>query len=108
MFRRGETFYLQDSDTGKKESLHTKDPRHAEQLRNARNEAASKPMLGLTIGRDSFRDKSVKRRKKLMDQYEKALSLLLDNINKWGKAARWIPYAGDALGLASDIYGCLK
>lgn len=51
LFRRGETFYLQDSDTGKKESLHTKDPRHAEQLRNARNEAASKPMLGLTIGR---------------------------------------------------------
>ncbi len=51
LFQRGNTFYLEDSETGKKESLKTRDPRQAERLRMARNEAAEKPMFGLTIGR---------------------------------------------------------
>ena len=51
LFRRGSTFYLQDAQTGKKESLRTRDPRQAERLRAARNETAEKPLLGLTLGK---------------------------------------------------------
>ena len=51
LFKRGLVFYLQDSETGKKESLKTRDPKQAGRLRAARNEAADKPRLGLTLGR---------------------------------------------------------
>jgi len=51
LFKRGSAFYLQDSETGKKESLGTRDSKQAERLRAARNEAAEKPLLGLTLGK---------------------------------------------------------
>ena len=51
LFKRGSVFYLQDSETGKKDSLGTRDPKQAERLRAARNEAVEKPLLGLTPGR---------------------------------------------------------
>jgi len=51
LFRRGPVFYLEDSETGHKESLRTRDPREAERLRHARNETADRPQLGLTHGR---------------------------------------------------------
>lgn len=51
LFSRRGVYYLQDSETGRKESLNTRDRREAERLRIARNEAASKPLLGLTLGR---------------------------------------------------------
>lgn len=51
LFRRGPVFYLEDSETGHKESLRTRDPREAERLRHARNETAGRPQLGLTLGR---------------------------------------------------------
>lgn len=51
LFRRGPVFYLEDTETGAKESLRTRDPKVAEQLRNARCEAAVRPHLGLTLGR---------------------------------------------------------
>lgn len=51
LFRRGATFYLQDSESGKKESLHTSDKKQASRLRDARNEAAERPLVGLTLGR---------------------------------------------------------
>jgi hypothetical protein len=36
---------------GKKESFQTKDRKHAERLRSARNDAAEKPLLGLSLGK---------------------------------------------------------
>ena len=51
LFKRRNNFYLQDSETGKRESLETSDRKQAERLRIAKNETADKPMLGLTIGR---------------------------------------------------------
>lgn len=51
LFTRSGVFYLQDSVTGKKESLQTRDRKHAERLRSARNEAADKPLLGLSLGK---------------------------------------------------------
>jgi hypothetical protein len=43
LFKRGSVFYLQDSKTGKKDSLGTRDPKQAERLRAAKNEAAESP-----------------------------------------------------------------
>ncbi len=42
---------LQDKETGKRESLHTKSRRVPERLLNAGIEAASQPQLNLTPGR---------------------------------------------------------
>lgn len=51
LFKRGSTYYVQDTFTGKQESLRTKDKREAERLRQAKNEAITNPMLGLALGR---------------------------------------------------------
>jgi integrase len=51
LFCRGKVFYLEDSVTGKKESLKTTDRKTAERLRLARNEVAEKPHIGLALGR---------------------------------------------------------
>ncbi len=51
LFRRGGIYYLEDSVSGLKESLHTRDPKEAQRVRTARNEAAARPLLGLTLGR---------------------------------------------------------
>lgn len=51
LFKRGGVYYLQDSKTGHKESLGTRDVKQAERLRAAKNEAAEKPLLGLTLGK---------------------------------------------------------
>ena len=51
IYDRNGTYYLQDKETGKRESLRTKSRRVAERLLNARNEAASQPQLNLTLGR---------------------------------------------------------
>jgi len=39
LFRRGEMFYMQDSEIGRQNSLRTKDEAEAKSLLNARNEA---------------------------------------------------------------------
>jgi integrase len=51
LFKRGQTFYVEDSLTHKQESLHTKDQREARRLRDAKNEAIGNPTLSLAIGR---------------------------------------------------------
>lgn len=51
LFRRGPVFYLEDSETGHRESLKTRDPKEAERLRQARNDVTGRPALGLTLGR---------------------------------------------------------
>ena len=44
-------FYLHDSQTGQRESLHTRSKREAERTRLARNEAAANPHVGLALAR---------------------------------------------------------
>jgi len=51
MFRRGAVYWIQDNDTGKQASLGTKDPREAERLFQARNEAHRQPIINMQIAR---------------------------------------------------------
>lgn len=51
LYRRGNNFYLHDSETGHRESLGTTDRRLASRLRTARNEAAGQPGSALALGR---------------------------------------------------------
>lgn len=51
LFRRGETFYCEDTTTGKQTSLRTKDKSEAATLLHSRNEAARQPVLNLQIAR---------------------------------------------------------
>jgi len=51
LFKRGSTYYVEDSETGRKESLQTADRKEAERLRLAKNEAAESPLLGLSLAK---------------------------------------------------------
>jgi Phage integrase family len=51
MFKRGATYYVEDTVTGKQESLRTSDRREAERLHQARNEALRDRALSLALGR---------------------------------------------------------
>lgn len=51
MFQRGRTYWCQDNETGRQESLRTKDKDEAKTLLAARNEAHRQPSLNLQIAR---------------------------------------------------------
>ena len=51
MFRRGNVYWIQDNETGKQETLRTKDRAEAERLFNAKNEAHRQPIINLQIAR---------------------------------------------------------
>lgn len=51
LYRRDGVYYLHDAETGRRESLDTRDKREAERLRAARNETADKPALGLAMAK---------------------------------------------------------
>jgi integrase len=51
MFRRGEVFWCQDNETGKQETLRTKDRSTAERVLHAKNEAQQQPIVNLQIAR---------------------------------------------------------
>ena len=51
LFRRNGVFYLQDAQTRHKESLRTCDRREAERLRDARNQVAERPSLGIAMAK---------------------------------------------------------
>src|SRR4029077_172574 len=52
LYRRNRgVFYLLDSFTGKRESLHTKTPDEARQIAHAKNEALRQPVINLQIAR---------------------------------------------------------
>jgi hypothetical protein len=51
LFRRGETFYCQDSATGQQTSLRTKNEEEARALLHSKNEAFRQPTLNLQIAR---------------------------------------------------------
>jgi len=51
LFRRGNTDYCEDTNTGQPTSLRTKDAGEAQTLLNARNESVRQPMLKLQIAR---------------------------------------------------------
>jgi hypothetical protein len=50
VFKRRNIYYLQDSETGKQESLHTGDKREAQRLHAAKNESVQQSMLNLALG----------------------------------------------------------
>jgi len=49
LFRRHGVFYLQDAQNRQKESLHTRSRREADQIRDACNQAAERPSLGIAM-----------------------------------------------------------
>jgi len=51
MFRRGQVFWCQDNETGKQETLQTKERLLAERLLAAKNEAHQQPIINLQIAR---------------------------------------------------------
>jgi len=51
LFQRQGVFYVEDTLTGKQESLGTRDRSEAERIRCSKNEAAQQPFLGLALGR---------------------------------------------------------
>ncbi len=51
MFLRGQTYYCEDTTTGKQTSLRTKDAPTASRLLNAKNEAEQLPAINLQIAR---------------------------------------------------------
>lgn len=51
LFRRNGVFYLQDAQTRHKESLHTRNRDEARRLRDARNDAADRPTLGIALAK---------------------------------------------------------
>ena len=51
MFRRGTVYWIQDNQSGKQETLRTKDRAIAERLFNAKNEAQQQPIINLQIAR---------------------------------------------------------
>ena len=51
LYCRAGVFYLHDSQTGHRESLHTRSKREAERTRLARNEAVANPQVGLALAR---------------------------------------------------------
>ena len=51
LFRRGHVYWCQDNDTGRQQSLRTKDRLLAERLLHARNEAQQQPFINLQIAR---------------------------------------------------------
>ena len=64
LFRRNGVYYLQDAETRQKESLHTRDHREAERLRDARNEAVGRPALSMALAKAylSTQDKEIAKR----------------------------------------------
>lgn len=51
LFKRGSVFYVQDTLTGKQESLGTKDRKEADRLRATKNDAVAQPFVSLAIGK---------------------------------------------------------
>jgi len=51
MFRRGNVYWVQNNETGKQETLRTKDRITAERLLNAKNESQRQPFINLQIAR---------------------------------------------------------
>lgn len=51
LYQRAGIYYLQDAQTGRRESLNTRSKREAEQTRAARNDAAANPRVGLAMAK---------------------------------------------------------
>lgn len=51
LWKRKGVYYLQDAVTRQKESLHTRDHAEAERIRDARNDAFDRPVLGMALAK---------------------------------------------------------
>jgi integrase len=51
LFKRKDVFYIEDTQTGEQKSLGTRDRKEAERLRATKDDAASRPFVGLAIGK---------------------------------------------------------
>lgn len=51
LFKRRGIFYVEDTFTGKQETLGTRDRKEAERLRTTKDDAAAQPFINLAIGK---------------------------------------------------------
>lgn len=90
LFRRGNIYYCEDTNTGQQTSLRTKDAGEAQTLLNARNESVRQPVLNLQIARTylAASDSGVATR-----TWKQALDALIETKRgstqqRWQRAAR--------------------
>ena len=50
LYRRDGIYYIHDSETSERESLHTRSKQEAEQIRATRNMTAERPVIGMSPG----------------------------------------------------------
>ena len=85
LFRRNGIYYLQDAQTGSKESLHTGDRREAQRLRDARDDATQNPNLGLALAKAYFQrfenwfKRPLRRSQNRADEAKLSITILLCN-----------------------------
>ena len=51
LYRRGGIYYIHDSETGERDSLHTRSKQEAEQIRSARNMTVARPVIGMSLAK---------------------------------------------------------
>jgi len=51
LYRRGGVYYIHDSETGARESLHTRSKQEAEQIRTTRNMTSARPVIGMSLAK---------------------------------------------------------
>ena len=85
MFRRNGVFYVQDNQSGKQESLHTRLRADAERLFNAKNEAAQGPMLNRDLGRVYLSASDP-------DSTQRTWSAVMEELRSHGRASTQLRY----------------
>lgn len=90
LFPRGPVFYVEDTTTGKQESLKTKDRMEARRLLAAKNEAHAQPALNLQIARAylSAVDPEVRTRTWQHVMNAMALTKQGDTLVRWNRAVK--------------------
>jgi integrase len=86
MFRRNGVFYVQDNQSGKQESLHTRKRADAERLCHARNEAAQGPLLNRDLGRVYLSASDP-------DSTKRTWSAVMEELRSHGRASTQLRYA---------------
>lgn len=87
---RGDKYYCVDTQTGKRVTLNTSDPKEARRLIDARNEAQRQPMLNLQIARAYLIGSDGTRMKRTWDEAFLALTETKQGSNKerWQRAMK--------------------
>ncbi len=82
LFQRGQTYYCEDTNSGKQTSLRTKDKSEALTLLHSRNEASRQPMLNLPLAEQTRIVAEVERRLSVVEELESVVSANLQRATR--------------------------